>query len=295
LSIQDSARKWAAIQRTPPSASPIRSNGTDHSETRLLRPSQVSIRARAPRRSTLRSGVPELLASQQRYSRPSALPVGNAALEKNVDGGEGGDLVDGAVVENGTDGGVDTPVGTDGGGAIAAAAGSGGGGGGGAIAAAAGSAAAKTAGVDSFTVTWADRSTPTEPGLRLDYSAKFTNDGTHDPALAEFRQNVMTKLTVTAGPNKGKTADTSPMHDDHYSRADDTAGHGLADQDFVSNDNPGAPGLDKDDVVDYAFTAEDMIIDTSQGNKVIARRGPHTATVKGKHPRTAAGVPVTLS
>jgi hypothetical protein len=204
-------------------------------------------------------------------------------VEKDVEGGEGGETVDGVVVEQNGDGGVMT-VGDAGMTTV-----------GDAGVMTAGDAGVKTAGVDSFVVTWAERSTSTRPGLRLDYTAKFTNDGTHDPALAEFRQNVMTKLVVTDGPNKGATSDTSPMHDDNYSRADDTSGHKLADQDFVSNDNPGVPNLDKDDVVDYAFTAEDMIIDTSQGNKVIAKRGPHTGTVKGKHPRTAAGVPVTLS
>jgi hypothetical protein len=105
-------------------------------------------------------------------------------------------------------------------------------------------------------------------------------DDDHDPALAEFRQNVMTKWEITSGPNAGATTDTSPMHDDHYSRADD--------------DNPGVAPLHKDDVLDYSFTAEQMIIDTSNGNSVVARRGPHTATIKGKDVRTYANVPKKL-
>ena len=47
--------------------------------------------------------------------------------------------------------------------------------------------------------------------------------------------------------------------------------------------------------MDFTFTAEQMIIDTSDGNKVIKQRGPHTATIKGKHERTFDGVPKTFS
>jgi len=129
----------------------------------------------------------------------------------------------------------------------------------------------------------------------LDYTVKFKKDADHDPALAEFRQSVKDSWDITAGPHKGRKGATSPMRDDNYSRADDTAGHAITDVDFVSNDNPGYNDLDKDDVLDYSFTAEQTIIDTSQANKVIAKRGPHTATVKGKHPRAYTGVPTTLS
>src|SRR5437870_3650632 len=91
-------------------------------------------------------------------------------------------------------------------------------------------AKAKKAGVDSFEVKWAKNASatlaasPTAPRLRLDYTAKFKKDADHDPALAEFRQSVMTKWEVTDGPRKGQKGDTSPMHDDNYSRADDSAG-----------------------------------------------------------------------
>jgi hypothetical protein len=73
-------------------------------------------------------------------------------------------------------------------------------------------------------------------------------------------------------------------------------GHKITDQRFTSNDNPGwdTGQLDKDDVLDYAFTAEQMIIDTSDGNKVIEKRGPHTATIKGKDPRAYGNVPKKL-
>jgi hypothetical protein len=156
----------------------------------------------------------------------------------------------------------------------------------------------KKAGVESFTVDWARGQTagPTAANLRLDYNAKFKKDDEHDPALAEFRQNAMTVWEITDGPRKGAKGNTSPLHDDNYSRADDVAGHKITDQVFQSNDNPGwsAGQLDKDDVLEYAFTAEQMIIDTSDGNKVIAKRGPHTATIKGKDPRAYGNVPKKL-
>jgi hypothetical protein len=155
----------------------------------------------------------------------------------------------------------------------------------------------KKAGVDTFTVDWSKNaaSSPTKASFRLDYKALFKKDVDYDPAVAEFRQNAMTSYEVTDGPHKGDKGSTAPLHDDNYSRADDTAGHTLDDVDFVSNDNPNISPLDKDDVVTYSFTAEQMIIDTADGNKVIAKRGPHTATVTGKDPRAFAGVPVKLA
>ena len=155
----------------------------------------------------------------------------------------------------------------------------------------------KKAGVDLFTVDWSKNaaSSSTTPSFRLDYKVRFTKDADHDPAVAEFRQNAMTTFEVTAGPNKGSKGGTAPLHNDNYSRADDTAGHGLTDVDFVSNDNPSVGPFDKDDVLTYSFTAEQMIIDTADANKVIARRGPHTATATGKGPRAFAGVPVKLA
>ena len=162
-----------------------------------------------------------------------------------------------------------------------------------------GGVAKKNAGIDAFAVKWTQNpsSGPKTAKLRLDYSVTFTKDATHDPAVAEFRQNAFHTFEVTDGPHKGQKHNNPPLHDDNYSRADDTAGNSINDVSFVSNDNPGAVenSLDKDDVIDYSFTAEQMIIDTGDGNKVIAKRGPHTATIKGKDPRTYDGVPVTLS
>jgi hypothetical protein len=154
---------------------------------------------------------------------------------------------------------------------------------------------AKKAGVSSFVVKWTKNSaaSATNSSLRLDFNVTFLKDATHDPAAAEFRQNAGSKWEVTAGPHKGQK-NTTVIRDDGYSRADDKA-HTLADVTFKSNDNPGLEPLHKDDVLDYSFTAEQMVIDTTDSNKVVAKRGPHTGTIKGKHPRTYAGVPKTLS
>ena len=173
-----------------------------------------------------------------------------------------------------------------------------GGGGGGGGAAPQAPAKTKKAGVESFEVKWTKNTDagPTNATLRLDYSAKFKKDDEHDPALAEFRQNVMTKWKFTDGPHKGESGTTAPMHDDNYSRADDTDGNTINDVNFVSNDNPGfATGdISATDELEYEFTAEQKIIDTSQNNKATATRGSHTGTIKGKHPRKYEGVPETL-
>jgi hypothetical protein len=173
----------------------------------------------------------------------------------------------------------------------------GGGAGGGGASPPAAPAKAKKAGVESFVVKWSKNSKAgaASAQLRLDYTAKFKKDADHDPALAEFRQSVMSTWDITAGPHNNRKGTTAPMHDDNYSRADDSAGRTINDVKFTANDNPGYDDLDKDDVIDYSFTAEQTIIDTSQANKVIATRGPHTATVKGKHPRKFDGVPKTLA
>jgi hypothetical protein len=157
----------------------------------------------------------------------------------------------------------------------------------------------KPVGVDSFKVNWTQSNILTGPEfgrLRLEYFAQFTKDATHDPAFAEFRQNAFHTLEVTAGPHKGWKDSNAPLHDDNYSRADAKR---ASDVSFESNDNPGIGSkkkpLDKDDVIDYSFTAEQMIIDTGRDDKVIAKLGPHTATIKGRYPRTFDGVPVTLT
>lgn len=156
--------------------------------------------------------------------------------------------------------------------------------------------AQKKAGVQSFEVDWSKNSKagPTVAKLRLDFRAKFQKDATHDPALADFRQNAKGVLKITDGPNKG-VSEKEEMHDDNYSRADNDS---TSDVEFISNDNPGIKDtfdLKPGDDIDYSFTAEQMIIDKSDGDKVIAKLGPHTATIKGKHPRQYGGVPAKLT
>jgi hypothetical protein len=158
----------------------------------------------------------------------------------------------------------------------------------------------KTAGLNSFVVKWTrdPESNARWARLKLDTSANFKKDATHDPALADFRQNASYEFHVIDGPQKGLGNSQPQMQDDHYSRSDDTGGHTYNDVDFVTQDNPGNlkdTPLHEEDVLDYSFTAEQMIIDTSDSNRVIAKHGPHTATIKGKDPRTFGGVPKTFS
>lgn len=153
-------------------------------------------------------------------------------------------------------------------------------------------AVTKRAGVESLWVNWTENiKSPTAPKLRLDFQAKFKSDAKHDPALAEFRQFVYHTIEVVAGPHKSPKVSTAPLHNDNYSRADDKGNHDITDVYFLGNDNPGPNDLDKDDDIKYSFTAEQRIIDTSDSNKIIAKVGPHTAGIIGKHPRKAWGVP----
>ena len=167
--------------------------------------------------------------------------------------------------------------------------GGGSGGGGDAVATKAPEAKKKKAGVDSFDVKWSENpsTTPKNPRLRLDFKAKFKDDDEHDPALAEFRQNAGARLEVKDGPGKGLINDI-PIRDDDYSRADDDLGRPKSDVNFSSNDNPGVrdeAGITGESDIDFVFTAEQMIIDTSQGNKVLKKVGPKTGRITGKHPR----------
>jgi hypothetical protein len=143
--------------------------------------------------------------------------------------------------------------------------------------------------VEAFAVEWEKgiSSDPTMAKLSLTFSATFKKDDRHDPALADFRQNAFHKLKITAGPHKGDGDDNSPLHDDNYSRADDIGNHTMDDIYFVAGDQPGPNNhsLHADDVIDFRFTAEQMIIDLSRDNKVIAKRGPYTARITGKDPR----------
>lgn len=154
----------------------------------------------------------------------------------------------------------------------------------------------KTAGVEHFMVRWQKHANagPTNERFRIDFFAKFKKDAKHDPILADFRQNVMSEYEITDGPHKGEAFSSRPLHDDDYSRADDVFGNSISDLEFISNDNLGISGLHEDDDLNYRFTAEQMIIDISQNSKIIAKLGPYSVTISGKHPRTYSGIPKTL-
>ena len=155
----------------------------------------------------------------------------------------------------------------------------------------------RKAGIQSFAVKWmkGPQAGPKTAQFRLEYSATFLDDATHDPAAAGFAQNAFHKYKVVAGPHNSEADDNSPLHDDHYSRADDP-NHAATDTAFESNDNPGTvkDHLDATDNIDYTFMAEQMIYDTSDGNKVLQKKGPHTGTIKGVEPRSYTGIPATL-
>jgi hypothetical protein len=155
---------------------------------------------------------------------------------------------------------------------------------------------APRAGIEYFTVSWQKnpQAGPYNARLKLHYLAKFRDDGVHDPQCAEFRQNAMATYECTAGTHKGDKADTSPLHDDHYSRDDDLKKRPRTSADFESEDNPGVKRghTEPDDVIDFNFTAEQMIVDICQTpNKVIAHIGPNSARITGADPRNYSNVP----
>jgi len=162
----------------------------------------------------------------------------------------------------------------------------------------------KCCGVKKFVVKWSKPSGwYVGQMLRIDVEIEFMADDEHDPACCEFCQNVKTVFKIIDGPNKGRRGDTSPMHDDHYGRGDDSDGKpGLSDPGFTTDDNPGFNPdrlkLDPNDNIEYSFTAEQMVKEKCESpcpkGTIVAQRGPHTATVKGKEPRTFTGVPTTL-
>ena len=79
---------------------------------------------------------------------------------------------------------------------------------------------------------------------------------------------------------------------DRYSRRDDTLHkkYSYADTTFASNDNPGfknSAEIAADDVIDYSFTAE-QLIRNNQTKAEVCKIPAHTETIKGKHPRASS-------
>lgn len=139
--------------------------------------------------------------------------------------------------------------------------------------------------VDFMATTWSEPSYWYQGQmLRLDYIVDFGDAAPCDPACCQFRQNVMTVATITPPGQAAQVFNTAPMHDDNYSRADDTDGNpALSHAGFTTDDNPGFRNLPEGSSVDYSFTAEQLVIDTCNAGATVRKIGPHTATVKGTY------------
>ena len=173
-------------------------------------------------------------------------------------------------------------------------------------------------GVDSFLVSWnAGSELILGPGgthgnmLILFVEIWFTTGPGFDPRCCEYKQNVLSVWSVVHTDGTWEHDNTAPLHDDRYSRGDDTDGNpALEDPHFTTNDNPGIYGVQAGDNVAYMFTAE-QIVYTPQGrqgydtftgkyclcspNSLVAKRGPHTAFVTGVYPNLSwSGVGVDL-
>jgi Putative peptidoglycan binding domain len=157
-------------------------------------------------------------------------------------------------------------------------------------------ATGKQAGVDPFTVKWfrdpfegMDEAVRGHDGrIRLEYAATFKDDATHDPAMAEFRQSIKLRVVIN-----GKVTRDLDVADDGYGHRDGTIQRDetYTASGYTGRDRPGVIPLDDTDDVLIEFTVTNTIIDLALGGAVIAQRGPHTATIKGRHPRTFEGVP----
>ena len=177
--------------------------------------------------------------------------------------------------------------------------------------------AKKKCGVESFVVKWVGRSDIPDPELarnpgamfKIYVTITFKNSGDFDQRCCEYKQNAGYKIKLT---RDGQTVEKSfPMEDDGYSRASDTDGN-LDDAKFVSNDFPGLPNVKEGDVIDFSFTAEQIVYSPGKNfaankdkkvdaceceeNKEVAKRGPHTASVTGTYSKKLKydGVPKEL-
>jgi len=164
----------------------------------------------------------------------------------------------------------------------------------------------KCCGVKTFVVTWKERDEKKSVGFRIDVTIEFLDDDDHDPACCAYCQYVSTVWEVKDGPNKGNKSDAllKRMHRDNSSRNDDKDENiAKRHKGFKTKVLPGVGvKLEKDDDLDYAFTAEQIVEEDCDSPcpkyAIVAKRGPHTGTVKGKvtkkEGRTFGGVPKTL-
>ena len=174
----------------------------------------------------------------------------------------------------------------------------------------------KKCGVSSFVVKW---SVGVGHGyrhgtmFRLDVAITFRSDGDYDPRCCEYKQNAGDKVKVTRGGRVILDVNSS-LQDDHYSR-DDTPDPWSGNTDrcsssFTTWDTPGlvANYLKEGDVINYSFTAEQIVYSPGgsfsgstppcncEKNDSVAKKGPHTATVRGTFSRRLrySGAPATL-
>jgi hypothetical protein len=154
------------------------------------------------------------------------------------------------------------------------------------------------AGVDSFTVAY-DKDPVQDGRIRIDVEATFLDDATHSAAVAEYQQFVSSRARIRRpdGTVIETPAALRNRHDDGWHRDKDRVND--RPQTFVGNtystfDVAGIAPLEDDEVLDFRFTAEHLIVDLARNQMVIASRGPHTVVVKGRKPRTYQGAPIEL-
>lgn len=129
---------------------------------------------------------------------------------------------------------------------------------------------------------------PTGFSFKFDIVIKFKKDKTHDPSCCRYIQWVQAKPSTQNGVQGPTQAAGDPggpidghMHVDswNYKGDNDTNPTGgiYQDQDssdtgFKSTDTPGWGGFNNGDVIDYDTRFRGTVIDTCNGNKVVAKK-----------------------
>ncbi len=145
------------------------------------------------------------------------------------------------------------------------------------------------AGVESFSVNWKKHPSNNEKNAAfwIDYKAKFKHGDGFDAGDAEFRQNASDDWKIEEEDGNTITG-KSPLQDDSYNKAADPEMYtGDNKENFKGVDQPGWSDneLNSGDKVTWSFTAEQMVVDTSDSDKILEKKGPKTVKITGKHPR----------
>jgi peptidoglycan hydrolase-like protein with peptidoglycan-binding domain len=159
-------------------------------------------------------------------------------------------------------------------------------------------AGTKVAGVDSFSVKY-DKDPVQDGRIRIDVAATFTDDATHSSTVAEYQQFVSSRARIRKpdGTVIETPASLRDKHDDGWHRDADRVNNRpqtFAGNSYTTFDVAGFAPLADDEVLDFRFTAEHLIVDLARNSMVIDRRGPHTVVVKGRAPRRYQGAPLEL-